>query len=107
MNTIDWLRESGKFLAFDRPDVYEGPAEAVAELSHIIERLRHINIEPVSSIMFTSYVMTRIVEDDVEEFLLSRKLSTLCIFPEEEVVTAISHDPRIDLPDVSDYLEEE
>ena len=99
-NTIDWLVETAKFMAKDRPDVYSEVSEAVEELSGVIERLRDINIGPVSSMMFTSYVMTRIADDGVEEFLLSRKLSTLCIFEDEEVVTVLSYDAGINLPDV-------
>lgn len=106
MNTIDFLRETAAFLAKDRPDVYD-QATAVKELSLAIDTLRDYNVEPLSSLMFTSYVMTRIVEDGVEEFMLARKLSGFLIFEEEESVRVYKYDDRINLPSVLDAYEDE
>ncbi len=101
MNTLDWLSESAKYMAQDRPDIYT-VSSAIDELSRLMESLRNLAIAPVASMMFTSYVLTRIVEEDMEEFMLSRKLTGLCIFEQEEVVQVFAYEDSIGLPSVLD-----
>jgi hypothetical protein len=101
MNTIDWLRETAKFMVADRPDVYDYET-AVEELSVGMDTLREANIEPFSCIMFTSYALMRIYMEGVEEFILSRKLSSVVVFEAEHEVGAYSYHFAIDLPDPVD-----
>lgn len=103
MNAIDWMRETAKFMAADRPDVYDQET-AVEELSVGMDALREANIEPFSCIMFTSYALMRIYMEGVEEFILTRKLSGLVLFEAEEEVGAFRYHASIDLPDPVDSL---
>lgn len=104
MNVIDFIRESANFMVVDRPDVYDY-ATAVEELSLAIDSLREYDVRPVATIMFTSYVLARLVEDDTEEYLLARKLAGLVLFEEEETCRAFSYDSRVNLPSVLDEFE--
>lgn len=101
MNVIDFLRESADYLVADRPDVYDHET-AVEELSVAMDSLRDANIEPFSCMMFTSYALMRIYMEGVEEFLLSRKLSSVVLFAEEAQAGAYSYTDEIDLPDPLD-----
>ena len=105
MNTIDFLRESATFLVADRPDVYDHET-AVEELSVAMDTLRESeNTDRFTCIMFTSYAMMRLYVDGVEEFILTRKLSSVLVFEEEAEVSAYSYHPNIELqpPLDSDY----
>jgi nitric oxide reductase activation protein len=99
-NVIDWLRESAAYMAKDRPDVYDH-ATAVEELSEAIDYMRDDG-RPFACTMFTSYVLTRLEDEGVEEFILSRKLSHLNLFDDEEEVLVYRLHPDIDLPDPLD-----
>lgn len=101
MNTIDWLRETATFMVADRPDVYDYET-AVEELSVAMDTLREASIKPFSALMFTSYALMRIYMEGVEEFILSRKLSSVIVFEQEAQVGAYSYHPAIDLPDPVD-----
>lgn len=104
MNAIDFIRESAAYLVKDRPDLYDTPS-AVEELSTVIDWLREADIEPVSTAMFSSYVMTRIFDEGMEEFVLSRKLATLVICEADEHAAAWAYTDQINLPDVSEDLD--
>lgn len=103
MNVIDFIRETAIFMAADRPDVYDVPT-AVAELTVAIDSLRELTDadQPFAAIMFTSYLLARLEDDGVEEFILTRKLSSMILFEEEEQFGVYSHHPQIDLPSVLD-----
>lgn len=100
-DVIDFIRESAKFLCADRPDVYPNEATAVTELSEVMEALRQKTYQ-FSCVSFTSYLMCRVIEDGVEEFILTRKLSGLLLFEEEEECRVYSYHGKIDLPDILD-----
>lgn len=88
---------------YDRPDVYDYET-AVEELSVAMDTLREANIEPFSCLLFTSYALMRIYLEGVEEFILSRKLSSVIVFEQEAQVGAFSYHPDIDLPNPVDNL---
>lgn len=71
---------------------------AVEELSVGMDSLREANIEPFSCLMFTSYALMRIYMEGVEEFLLSRKLSSVIVFEDDEEVGAYAYTDKISLP---------
>lgn len=111
MNVIDWLNKSAEFMAKDRPDLYTA-ALAVAELDSYMELLRNRDL-PCDWVSFSSYVLFRTLEDGVEEFDLTRKLSSVTLFEEEEDALVFSHTGlseglrvRIELPGPLDDPEE-
>lgn len=100
MNVIDFIRENATFMAKDRPDVYT-PDLAVRELTQAIEVLREHDLG-YGCVMFTSYMLSRIVDDGVEEFLLTRKLSSVLVCEEENSCLVFAFTPEINLPDVNE-----
>lgn len=107
MNTIDFIRESAIYIANDRPDVYDVET-AVEELSTAMDILRAEASKPVESLFFTSYILTRVWDDGVEEFTLSRRMSSVVIVEEEETVTAFAYSDDVDLPHILEIgLDEE
>lgn len=105
MNAIDFLRECANFLVEDRGDIYDHDS-AVADLSHAMDTLRGFD-KTYGAISFSSYIMCRFTDDGVEEFMLTRKLASLCFFEEEETCDVYSYTRRIDgLPHVLDMDED-
>lgn len=93
-NTIDFLRESAKFMALDRPDIYHNESLALHDISEMMEVMREANESTWTS--FASFMLIRHVEhfddnDDVEEWFLVRKISSLAIFPSEGEVQVFGH----------------
>ena len=105
MDVIDFIRESAVFIAKDRPDVYTEEL-AVIELHAAMDAMREKTYH-FSCISFTSYLLCRVIEDGVEEFILSRKLSSLLLFEDEEACRVYSHHPQVDLPDILDDSQDE
>jgi len=105
MNVIDFIRESATFMAKDRPDIYT-PELAVRELTEAIEVLRVSDL-PVGCVMFTSYLLNRVMDDGVEEFLLTRKLSSVLVCEEEFSCLVFAFTPEVNLPSVNDVQGEE
>lgn len=101
MNTIDFIRETAIYIANDRPDVYDVEG-AVEELSTAMDILRDEAEQPVESLFFTSYILTRVWDDGVEEFTLSRRMSSVVIVEEEEDVRAFAYSDDVDLPHILD-----
>ena len=99
MNVIDFIRETAEFMANDRPDVYS-PELAVRELTQAIEVLRDSNL-PVGCVMFTSYLLNRVLDDGVEEFLLTRKVSSVLVCEEEESCLVFGFTDEINLPNIN------
>lgn len=99
-NAVDFIRESAAFLVDDRPDLYN-PEVAVHEITQAMEDLRGTS-KTVAFVSFTSYVLCRIWEDGVEEFILSRKISGLLICMEEQDVRAYSYGLAEGLPFVGE-----
>lgn len=100
MNVIDFIRESAVFMSVDRPDIYS-PDLAVRELTEAIEVLRQADKE-YGCVMFTSYVLSRIFDDGVEEFLLTRKLSSVLVCEDEQACLVFAFTPEVNLPSVFD-----
>ena len=100
MNLIDFIRESASYIAKDRGDVYT-PELAVQELDHAIETLREHDL-PYGCVMFTSYMLSRIMDDGVEEFLLTRKVSSAIVCEEESACLVFAFTPEVNLPSVND-----
>lgn len=96
MNTIEWLNRTAEYMLFDSPHVYEDEFQAVADLD------RHMNFLRTkpnnASISFGNYIMARVAQEGFEEFLLTKKVTTLGIFEYDGKVEAYGHDPDIDLP---------
>lgn len=105
MNVIDFIRESASFMAKDRPDIYT-PELAVMELDHAIEVLRGSGMT-VGCVMFTSYVLNRVEEDGVEEFLLTRKLSSVLLCEEEDSCLVFGFTDAVLLPSINDVQPDE
>lgn len=110
-NTIDFLRESARFLAKDRPDVYTEQS-ALSDLTEMMEHMRETD-EPTWT-SFASFLFVKHVEDGdegerVEEWILTRKISSLAIFEPENEVSVFGHTDGsgtlkvgVDLPDPLD-----
>lgn len=96
MNTIDWLNRTAEYMFFESPHIYESTFAAVADLDVHMNFLR---TQPGNaSISFGEYILARVSQEGFEEFLLTRKVSTLAIFEEDGIVEAYSHCIDVDLP---------
>jgi hypothetical protein len=104
MNVIEWLNATAAFMAADRPDVYDKET-AVEELSVAMESLREYDL-PVSVMSFTSYFLIRVEDEGVEEFNLSKKITSVNLFMPEEECYAWSHVDGIDLPHIMTALDD-
>ena len=104
-NVIDWMRETATFMVNDRPDVYDHET-AVAELSHNVDWLRREDRDVFSAVAFASYVLLRFMEDGVEEFTLTKKISSVLIEPEAFDAYAYRWADGLDLPHVTDERED-
>lgn len=103
MNAIDWFRVSAETMYAQRPDAYADVDAALRCLYDSVETLREVQDQPVASSMFASFILTRICDEGVEEFILSSKLTGLFVDVEEESVWAYSFDETIsDLPHILD-----
>ena len=102
MNVIDWLRATADYLVADRPDVYENQAEALNELMVAMDALREDDVPKVATISFSSYLLTRLEDEGLEEFILSRKAASLALFQPEGECTALAHISDVNLPYVWD-----
>lgn len=100
-DVIDFIRESAKFIAKDRPDVYYNEAVAVEEISSVMDALRGKPYQ-FSCVSFTSYLMCRVIDEGIEEFTLTRKLAGLMLYEPEEACRVYSHHPDVDLPSILD-----
>lgn len=97
----------------DRPDIYD-TAGAMEELDSMMNNLRD---NGDSIVMFSSYALVRFsFEDDEEEFMLLKKISSVNTFDDEDGALVLSHtqgtntlNTHVNLPSVLDdpYLEEE
>lgn len=96
MNTIEWLNRSAEYMFFESPHIYDNTFAAVADLDTHMNFLRTQTSN--ASISFGDYILARVSQEGFEEFLLTRKVSTLAIFEEDGVVEAYGHSPDIDLP---------
>lgn len=109
-NAIDFLRETAIFMAKDRPDIYPDGAIAMADLSNMMDKMREFG-EPTWT-SFASYILFLHYEDeDVEEWTLTRKISSLTFFTEEQECLVLGYTKNsgvlkygVNLTDVLDQL---
>lgn len=104
MNVIEWLNATADFMVSDRPDVYDKET-ALTELSVVMDQLREYDL-PVSVISFASYFLIRVLDDGMEEFNLSKKVSSVNLFMPEEECYAWAHMPGVDLPYIMEDLDD-
>lgn len=101
MNVIDFIAQSAKYMAEDRADVYESEEDAIAELTLALDTLRQSESSQ-SMCIFSSYILMRFLEDGAEEVFLTKKLSSLVLFEEEEIFRAYGWVDGIQLDDPED-----
>lgn len=92
-NTIDFLRESAKYMATDRPDLYT-PESALGELSVTMDKMR--DIDGPGWTTFASFMLFKHIEEfddneDVEEWFFMRRISSMAIFPSEGEVQVFGY----------------
>lgn len=105
MNVIDFIRESAVYMARDRPDIYDA-ALAVRELTAAMDTLREADLA-YGCVMFTSYLLSRVMDDGVEEFMLTRKISSVLVCEEESACLVFSYSPEVELPGINDEQDDQ
>lgn len=95
MNVIDWFSASADFMAADRPDIYTRES-AMNDLTVAVEAARESDTNV--TISFASYFLTRVFDDDMEEFVLSKKLSGYTFIDNQ--INVYSYLGDVDLPPV-------
>lgn len=101
MNVIDFISQSAAYIAEERSDIYDSPAEAAADLTVALDVLRESG-DSQGMCMFSGYSLMRFSGDGVEEIFLSRKLASLALFEKEEVCRAYGWVDGIELDDPFD-----
>ena len=101
-NVIDFIRASAEVLADERPDIYDLEG-AVEEMSENIDNLRELGL-PFACISFTSFMITRTYEDDLEEFILARKITGMLHETDTGDTRAYGYIPDVNLPYIMDSL---
>lgn len=86
---IDWLTKTAEYIAKDRPDLYDSVDEAFRELSDIFNLMNSENGPLITS--FASFTLFKWVDDDVVEFMLTRKISSGTVFPSEGVTQVFGY----------------
>lgn len=89
MNMIDWLDKTATYMAKDRPDIYDSVDDAFRDLSDIFDKMNAENGPLVTS--FASFVLFKWVDDDIVEFVLTRKISSGTVFPDEGVTQVFGY----------------
>lgn len=102
MNVIDFMKATADFMAEDRPDLYT-PESALDEMTQVMDALR-AGDQNFNVIMFASYVFIRIVDEGMEDFLFSKKISGLMLDHLEEKVGVYGFTEDVNLPHVSQIL---
>lgn len=107
MNVVDWIRETARYMAETRPEVYATHEAAMDELVTEMEYLRNEHGEQnLSAIMSGGFVMVRLVEaPGMEEFQICRFLSSVTLFLPEEECLVIAGIDDIDLPGSESLLD--
>lgn len=100
MDVIDFIRETAIYMAKDRPDIYTEDT-AANELSDAIEYLRGAD-GIYGCALFASYMLSRVEEEGLEEFLFTRKVSSVIVCEEEEECIAYSYGDEVKLPSIFD-----
>jgi hypothetical protein len=88
LTVIDWLRESARFMARDRPDLFDEDT-AMQVLDKYMNQMRELPGAGATS--FEDYMLLRYVEPGIEEWDLVRRLSSIVSFEDEDNVWVYSH----------------
>jgi hypothetical protein len=99
------MRETSAYMAKDRPDLYTHEL-ALAELTQVIEDLR-TGTKNFNILMFSSYVFIRMVQEDVEDFLFTRKVAGMLLDHDEEKVGIYGYTRDVNLPYIGDMEAED
>lgn len=110
MNVLDWMKGTAEFMRTDRPDLYETNTDALNDLESWMEAVRS-QPSTVAGIETGGFILTHNDEDGVEEWQLSKIISTCAIYKEEEECLVLgwtkgsgSMKVNINLPDISDQF---
>jgi hypothetical protein len=102
MNMIDWLRATAEWMRKDRPDLFETNADALNALNDMVESVR-ISTGAREGVETGGYVLLRSEDDGVEDWTLSKKISSFVLFPEDDEAEAFGWVKEVDLPNVADW----
>ena len=101
MNMIDWLRASAEWMVKDRPENYASASHALSALNDMVETIR-INPDERAGIEIGGLILLRSHDDGVEEWTLSKKISSFVVFEEEGEADAYGWTKEVDLPNIED-----
>lgn len=108
LSVIDFMRESSKFLYHDRPDLYESESAALNKIMSAMDNMRDTPGSGLTT--FDDYMLIRYQDDEVDEWDLVRKLSSVLSFHDEDRVWVASHTGasqalrfEVDLPSPEEY----
>lgn len=73
-NVIDFMSATAKFMAKDRPDLYQSNEEALDEISRVMDSMRD---DENRVALFSSYAMFWLPDADGDEWILTRKIATV------------------------------
>lgn len=108
MNVIDWIRESSHYMTKVRPDLYT-PEVASAHLVNAMEFLRgNYGPKEMSILISGGFALVRIIESPgMEEFYLTKSISSVTTFEQENTCVVLGFVDDINLPSVDEAFEEE
>src|SRR5690349_7285291 len=82
-DAIKWMTETAKFMAKDRPDLYDDETEAFADLSKIYDAMA--DTEGPTWTSWAGFNLVKHEEDGIVEWDFTKKISTCAIFVDEGV----------------------
>lgn len=104
MNVTKFLQESAKFMAHDRPDIWD----ADSAFKTLTSWFSHLAGEDEGGeISSGGFGLTKRDSDGVIEYELHRKITQFCVYPEEEETSLFDWTTNGELVDVGLDLEEE
>jgi hypothetical protein len=112
LSVIDFMRESSKFIHKDRPDLYNSEAAALEKILQAMDAMRETPGSGLTS--FGDYMLIRYQDDEVDEWDLVRRISSVLSFHDEDRTWIASHTLEsqalkfgVDLPSPDDFDPEE
>lgn len=86
MTGVDWLVKSAEFMFRDRPDIFSSVEDAFEVLDAAYQNLGYYDGSGWQS--FCGFILHKHVdEDDVVEYNLAKKISSIDIFPKDHEVS--------------------
>jgi hypothetical protein len=89
LSVTDFLRESANFIFLDRPDLFDDETDAFNKLLHAMDTMRETEGSGLTT--FGDFMLIRYQDDEVDEWDLVRKLSSILSFHDEDRVWVASH----------------